>query len=296
MTRPRLSMTIWLMTVMPAYPDESMESTNGNQFIGGIRRLPIAEPNASEIGAYTSKWLRDKVLMAAQRKESPLRRHTKSYVLRSANLWSKLGCSLCIGWYWYLGRALQNGFGVAEQTATRDSGNRARNRDFWSSLPFYVNFQLATCTVGWSSRPYLPDHPADGYNINFGNDCPLVPTKKIRLAVSWLSRGIATGLNRIPNEILSLIGKKSPDILAKMYNRCLRESVFSVTWKRARLLLLHKSPDKPVTNPYSFRLISMLDTVGKVFEKILLLRLNEHLDNTSGLSVNQFGFRRGCST
>ncbi|KAL4088531.1 hypothetical protein QTP88_023625 [Uroleucon formosanum] len=117
-----------------------MESTNGNQFIGGIRRLPIAEPNASEIGAYTSKWLRDKVLMAAQRKESL----------------------------------------------------------------------------------------------------------------------------KIPNEILSLIGKKSPDILAKMYNRCLRESVFSVTWKRARLLLLHKSPDKPVTNPYSFRLISMLDTVGKL--------------------------------
>lgn len=71
---------------------------------------------------------------------------------------------------------------------------------------------------------------------------------------------------------------------------------FPVRWKRARLLLLHKGPDKLVTSSSSFRPLCMLDTVDKVYERILLLRLNEHLDKTSGLSANQFGFRRGCST
>jgi len=40
----------------------------------------------------------------------------------------------------------------------------------------------------------------------------------------------------------------------------------------------------------------MVYLVVKLSEKILLQRLNEYLDQNGGLSPNQFGFRKGCST
>lgn len=52
-----------------------------------------------------------------------------------------------------------------------------------------------------------------------------------------------TGLNEIPNEALSVIANRS--------NRCLRSAVFPSRWKRARLMLLRKGPDKPLDNSAS---------------------------------------------
>lgn len=40
----------------------------------------------------------------------------------------------------------------------------------------------------------------------------------------------------------------------------------------------------------------MMDTSGKLLERVLLQRLTKHLDDTRGLSPNQFGFRKGRST
>lgn len=93
--------------------------------------------------------------------------------------------------------------------------------------------------------PFFINTSADGYNLNPGNECPLITIEEIRVAVSRLTRGKATGLDEIPNEMLSLIANRSSEIFLKMYNLCLCESVFPARWKRARLLLLHKGPDKP---------------------------------------------------
>jgi len=40
----------------------------------------------------------------------------------------------------------------------------------------------------------------------------------------------------------------------------------------------------------------MLDTVSKLSEKLITLRLREHLVKSGNLSENQYGFRRGRST
>jgi len=53
---------------------------------------------------------------------------------------------------------------------------------------------------------------------------------------------------------------------------------------------------KDWTSQYLIHLAFGLDTAGKLFVWILLLRLNENLERTDRLSTNQFGFRRGCST
>jgi len=76
--------------------------------------------------------------------------------------------------------------------------------------------------------PIFSTTTADGYNLNPGNKSPLITTEEVRLAIFQLSRDKGTGLDGIPNEILSLISNRSSDIFVNMYNQCLRESVFPV--------------------------------------------------------------------
>jgi hypothetical protein len=57
-----------------------------------------------------------------------------------------------------------------------------------------------------------------------------------------------------------------------VFNAVLRRQFFPPVWKHARVLPILKS-GKDLTQPSSYRPISLLDTVGKLFEKILLTRV-----------------------
>ena len=77
-----------------------------------------------------------------------------------------------------------------------------------------------------------------------------------------------------------------------MYNRCLQEEIFPAKWKQQWLFLLPK--DKKVRDEPSFyRPLYMLDTAGKIFERIIHGRIEEY--SKRHISNNQFGFRKGCS-
>ena len=54
--------------------------------------------------------------------------------------------------------------------------------------------------------------------------------------------------------------------------------------------------NKPLEDASSYRLICLLDTVGKLLEELILQRLHTLLVGENGLSENQFGFRKGRTT
>nr|XP_044249378.1 uncharacterized protein LOC123002814 [Drosophila takahashii] len=93
----------------------------------------------------------------------------------------------------------------------------------------------------------------------------------------------------------NLQNNKAPRPDAVPYNACLREGTFPRRWKVQKPLLLNK-PGKPPGEASSYRPICLLDTVGKVFEKLISKRLNLAIDAAGGLSPSQFGFRKGKST
>lgn len=127
-------------------------------------------------------------------------------------------------------------------------------------------------------------------------DPPPLIREELEFAASRLPRGKAAGPDGVPNEVLSVVVRKAPEALATTFQRCIDNTIFPVRWKRARLVLLHKGPGKPITDPSSFRSLCMLDSAGKILERIILQRLKTHIDSTGGLSPNQFGFRIGLST
>ncbi|CAB0034884.1 unnamed protein product [Trichogramma brassicae] len=81
----------------------------------------------------------------------------------------------------------------------------------------------------------------------------------------------------------------------RVYTMCLETGVFPSGWKRQRLVLLPK-PGKPPDEPSSYRPLCMLDTAGKILERIICDRLEAFTERPGGLSERQYGFRKGRST
>ena len=61
------------------------------------------------------------------------------------------------------------------------------------------------------------------------------------------------------------------------------------------MFLLRKG-NKPLGDASSYRPICLLDTTRKLLEELIVQRLQALLVGVSGLSENQFGFRKGRST
>jgi len=80
-----------------------------------------------------------------------------------------------------------------------------------------------------------------------------------------------------------------PNQLVRLFNECLQWDVFPSIWKRGSLRVLLKGRDSNEKDPKSYRPICLLSIVGKLFEKLIKLRL----DGTSMAPGNidrQFGF------
>jgi len=76
-----------------------------------------------------------------------------------------------------------------------------------------------------------------------------------------------TVLKKVPEEILLQ--------LALLFSRCLAHGYFPKRWKEAHGVMLAK-PGKDTKQPCNYRPISLLSTMGKLFERIVARRLSEH--------------------
>lgn len=76
----------------------------------------------------------------------------------------------------------------------------------------------------------------------------------------------------ITNKILTFLPKKSITLLTYIYNSMLIFSYFPLIWKFSTIILIHK-PNKNKNEASSYRPISLLLVLAKLFEKILLLRI-----------------------
>lgn len=61
-------------------------------------------------------------------------------------------------------------------------------------------------------------------------------------------------------------------------------------------MLIHKGAGRPVDGANYFRPICLINCVAKLYERMLLARLNLAVDEGVGISDRQFGFRAGSGT
>ena len=82
--------------------------------------------------------------------------------------------------------------------------------------------------------------------------------------------------------------------LTTLYNSMLRLSYYPLLWKFAQIIMVPK-PGKPAHDVASYRPISLLPILSKIFEKLLLQRLRSDVDLSHLIPGYQFGFRPGHS-
>lgn len=146
----------------------------------------------------------------------------------------------------------------------------------------------------------FPEGDGDGESADLVERPAVVPEftlAEVGAAVGrFRSRGKAPGPDGIPSRVWGVVHAAKPERLTGVFNCCLREGIFPGRWKRARLALIAK-PGKPVGVPSSYRPLCLLDDVGKIFESLLVARVEAHMAASGvGLSDRQFGFRSGRST
>jgi hypothetical protein len=79
-----------------------------------------------------------------------------------------------------------------------------------------------------------------------------------------------------------------------VFNAVLRRQYIPSAWKHARVVSILKPGKDPTLS--SYRPISLLDTVGKLFEQMLLARVLREVSERGLLRDEQFGFRPKHST
>ena len=94
-------------------------------------------------------------------------------------------------------------------------------------------------------------------------------------------------VRKLPNSVLRAV--------TALFNASLALGYFPQALKSAVIIFILK-PGKDPTDPASYRPISLLEILAKIFEGILNARLMNHLEDNDLLPTMQFGFRRNRST
>ena len=105
----------------------------------------------------------------------------------------------------------------------------------------------------------------------------------------------ATGYDNISNRVLKNLPFSATTVLTNLFNACLKLCYFPNSWKKGKIIAIPK-PDKDHSDPLNYRPITLLPTMGKVFEKLVLIKLINFEENNNIIIPEQFGFRSAHST
>lgn len=119
--------------------------------------------------------------------------------------------------------------------------------------------------------------------------------REVAVIIKRLKTNKAPGSDQIHNILLKHLPQKAIIYITKLFNACLMTGHFPQMWKAATVLPFSK-PNKDKKQPTNYRPISLLSTLSKVFEQVILNRLLPHHEDNNTLPDEQFGFRKRHST
>lgn len=147
----------------------------------------------------------------------------------------------------------------------------------------------------------MPDTPQPDRKKRDSKKLPQVRIKKITPSEISAEIKAKTKVRKAPgiDLINGMIIKQLPWLaickLADIYNAVLKFKYIPKQWKKAEIIVLAK-PGKPPEEPQSYRPISLLPALGKLFERLYIKRLKKIVGDKKLIIDSQFGFRDKHST
>ncbi len=130
------------------------------------------------------------------------------------------------------------------------------------------------------------------------NDNEIIrPTSPMEVAqlIDKLNKKKSAGSDDVLPCMISELPRKAIIYMTNLFNAALRLRYVPSCWKKARMIVILK-PGKPVEEPKSYRPISLLPVVSKIFEKAVRKRLEPYIIEENLIPDIQFGFREKHST
>lgn len=126
---------------------------------------------------------------------------------------------------------------------------------------------------------------------------PIKPIKhhEVYEAFNNLNLKKSAGYDLISGKVLRELPKHAGKLITAIYNAIIRTGHFPSQWKVAQIILVPK-PGKSPEKISSYRPISLLPILSKVFERLLMKRLNPIIAENNLIPDHQFGFRQQHAT
>ena len=130
------------------------------------------------------------------------------------------------------------------------------------------------------------------YNMGTLNDD--ISCQEVLKALSQLKRGKSCGVDGILNEMILISCKLHVHTYTKMFNFLFKSGIYPDGWRENYIKPAFKGGT--YDDPSNFRGIALSSCLGKLFARILYIRLNVFLENNDVIHPEQIGFRKGCRT
>ena len=104
-----------------------------------------------------------------------------------------------------------------------------------------------------------------------------------------------TGYDLITPEMMKNLPNIAFEILVKLFNAILKVAHYPTSWKISQIILIAKSGND-LTLPSSYRTISLLPCLSKLFEIVLQSKIKCFLNSENAIPNHQFGFREKHGT
>jgi len=129
------------------------------------------------------------------------------------------------------------------------------------------------------------------HNLNKNPHNQPITLKELNDEIKNLKNSKAPGKDLITNQLIKTLPTKATLYLILIYNSILRLGYYPEAWKHAQVKMILK-PGKSANEPRSYRPISLLSGLSKIFERLLLKRLFKVDLFKKAIPLHQFGFRK----
>jgi hypothetical protein len=122
-----------------------------------------------------------------------------------------------------------------------------------------------------------------------------ITAAEVECATRKLSNGKAPGPDGVPNELLKVRSAKLRAVLALLLSAVAKQGKIPEAWNTATVIPVYKKSGAK-TSVASYRPITLLAAGYKLFETVILRRIDEAFEKCNALNDMQFGFRSGRGT